>query len=218
MIQSSIVAGPGPALAGRVLIVDDVEDNRVILSRNLSRAGFEVESVDSGVEAIACVSTDPPDLILLDWMMPGLSGIDVLAAIREHYDASRLPIIMCTARDEASSIVTALNAGANDYIQKPVNFTIAIARVTAQLERRNALMALAEINRDLEEELAHRTRALMARQSEQDEGDRQDSSAALSDIVRWTNWLKGEDAQADPRLREVCLDSIVATARKLAAL
>jgi len=208
----------GVALAGRILIVDDVEDNRIILARNLSRAGFDVDSVESGVEAIARVTTDPPDVILLDWMMPGLSGIDVLAAVREHYNASELPIIMCTARDEATSIATALNAGANDYIQKPVNFTIAIARVTAQLERKNALTTLAEINRDLEEELAHRTRALMARQSEQDDAERQDCSAALSDIVRWTNWLKSEEAQSDPRLREVCLDSIVASARKLASL
>lgn len=218
MIQSNIVAGSAGAVSGRVLIVDDVEDNRVILSRNLARAGFNTECCEDGVEAIARVSTDPPDLILLDWMMPGLSGIDVLFAIREHYDANRLPIIMCTARDEASSIVTALNAGANDYIQKPVNFSIAIARVTAQLERKNALTALAEINRDLEEELAHRTRALMARESGHDADARQDCSTVLSDIVRWTTWLRSDDAQNDPRLREVCLDSIVASARKLATL
>ncbi|HEY0625829.1 MAG TPA: response regulator [Allosphingosinicella sp.] len=214
MIHSAINRG----VPGRVLVVDDVEDNRVILSRNLARAGFETECVEDGVQAISRVSTDPPDLILLDWMMPGLSGIDVLTAIREHYDANQLPIIMCTARDEGSSIVTALNAGANDYIQKPLNFSIVTARVTAQLERKNALTALAEINRDLEDELAHRTRALMARQSEQDDNVRQDCSAALSDILRWTAWLKTDEAQTDARLREVCLDSIVAAARKLATL
>lgn len=207
-----------PADKGRIMIVDDVEDNRVILARNLERAGFETQMLDNGVAAIAQVSTDPPDLILLDWMMPGLSGIDVLIAIREHYDPNQLPIIMCTARDEASCIVSALNAGANDYIQKPVNFPVVIARVSAQLERKNALTALAETNRDLEEELAHRTRALMMRQNGQDEDARQNSSAALTDILRWTTWLRTQDAQDDPRLREVCLDSIVASARRLATL
>lgn len=205
------------AVGGRILIVDDVEDNRVILARNLSRAGYETETLDSGVAALAMVSTDPPDLILLDWMMPGLSGIEVLSAVREHYDANQLPIIMCTARDEAASIVTALNAGANDYIQKPINIPVAIARVTAQLERKNALTALADINRDLEEELAHRTRALMARQGERDAGDRAHVSAALNDILRLTGWLRSDESTHDPRLRDVCLDSIVSSARRMAA-
>ena len=218
MIQPHEKLAGMPTEKGRVLIVDDVEDNRVILARNLDRAGFETEMLDNGVAAIAQVSTDPPDLILLDWMMPGLSGIDVLIAIREHYDPNQLPIIMCTARDEASCIVTALNAGANDYIQKPVSFPVVIARVTAQLERKNALTALAEANRDLEEELAHRTRALMVRQSGPDQEARQSSSAALTDILRWTAWLRTEEAHGDPRLREVCLDSIVASARRLATL
>lgn len=203
---------------GRVLIVDDVEDNRIILGRNLARAGFDIETAADGVSAVAQVSTNPPDLILLDWMMPGLSGIDVLAAVRDHYNANELPVIMCTARDEATSIVTALKAGANDYIQKPVNFSIAIARVTAQLERKNALTALAEINKDLEDELAHRTRALMSRQGEQDLGVREQTSAILGDILRWTDWLRTDNASDDARLREVCIDSIAASARRLATL
>jgi DNA-binding response OmpR family regulator len=215
MMHSGIEAAE-QRVTGRILVVDDVEDNRDILSRNLVRAGFEAQSLDNGVDAIAQVTTDPPDLILLDWMMPGLSGIDVLLAVREHYDANQLPIIMCTARDEATSIVTALKAGANDYIQKPINFAVAIARISAQLERKHALQALAEANRTLEEELTHRTRALMVRAGGADPEAREEASTAFSDITRWTTWLKSKEADQDPRLREVCLDSIVSSARRLA--
>src|SRR3954470_8350174 len=108
----------------RILVVDDVEDNRVILQRHLLREGFDVSACDSGIAALAVVSTDPPDLVILDWMMPQLSGLDTLRAMREHYDANRLPVIMCTARDEESSIGSAFEAGANDYVQKPVRVPV----------------------------------------------------------------------------------------------
>jgi len=206
---------PKKLMSGRIVIVDDVEDNCIILSRNLTRAGFETQTLTDGVSAIAMVSTSPPDLILLDWMMPKLSGLDVLHAVREHFDANTLPVIMCTARDEASSIAEAIEAGANDYIQKPINMPIVIARVSAQLERRAALQALAEANRDLEETLARRTRALMER------GDRanpaEDRTSALNEIQRLSAWLRTENAGVDTRLRGICADSIVTAARLLAA-
>src|SRR3546814_11392469 len=79
-------------------------------------------------------------------MMPNLSGLDTLRAMREHYDLNQLPIIMCTARDEDSSIVDAIESGANDYIQKPIKMPVLIARMSAQLIRRAAMLAL-EIGR-----------------------------------------------------------------------
>lgn len=216
MTYPTAFSQPRKMMSGRIVIVDDVEDNCIILSRNLTRAGFDTTSLTDGVSALSLVSTSPPDLILLDWMMPKLSGLDVLHAVREHFDANTLPVIMCTARDEASSIVEAIEAGANDYIQKPINMPIVIARVTAQLERRAALQALAEANRDLEETLARRTRALMER-ADRASNPAEERTSALNEIQRLAAWLRTENAGVDTRLRGICADSIVTAARLLAA-
>jgi sigma-B regulation protein RsbU (phosphoserine phosphatase) len=148
----------------RILIVDDIEDNRVVLDRQLRRAGFETSLCADGVSALSQISSDPPDLVILDWMMPNLSGLETLKAMREHYDLSRLPIIMCTARDEESSIVDAIEAGANDYIQKPIKMPVLLARISAQLMRRRAMADLGAVNADLEATLAQRTRELFESQ------------------------------------------------------
>lgn len=217
MSYPTTLTQPKKLMSGRIVIVDDVEDNCIILSRNLTRAGFETQTLTDGVSAISMVSTSPPDLILLDWMMPKLSGLDVLHAVREHFDANTLPVIMCTARDEASSIGEAIEAGANDYIQKPINMPIVIARVSAQLERRAALQALSEANRDLEETLARRTRALMEREGGRASNPAEDRISALNEIQRLAAWLRTENAGVDTRLRGICADSIVTAARLLAA-
>jgi DNA-binding response OmpR family regulator len=141
----------------KILVVDDIEDNCILMERHLTRAGYVVETVRDGMCAIERVSVAPPHLVLLDWMMPGLSGLDTLKAIREHYDENQLPVIMCTARDESDGIVSAINAGANDYVQKPINFPVLLARMVAQLGRKSALEALDAANRDLEKALAERT-------------------------------------------------------------
>jgi DNA-binding response OmpR family regulator len=152
---------PFPVGDTRILIVDDVEDNRVVLQRRLDRIGFHTEVCEDGMKALGAVSIDPPDLVILDWMMPGLSGIETLKAMREHYDMNALPIIMCTARDEESSIVDAIEAGANDYIQKPIKMPVLLARMSAQLMRKAAVAAIGAANLDLETTLAQRTRELM---------------------------------------------------------
>ncbi|MEA1015230.1 response regulator [Sphingosinicella sp. LY1275] len=148
----------------RILIVDDIEDNRVVLDRQLRRAGFETTLCPDGISALSQISSNPPDLVILDWMMPNLSGLETLKAMREHYDLNRLPIIMCTARDEESSIVDAIEAGANDYIQKPIKMPVLLARISAQLMRRRAMAALGAVNADLEATLAQRTRELFESQ------------------------------------------------------
>lgn len=149
------------AIAGaRILIVDDVEDNRIVLKRQLERFGCIISTCEDGSQALAEVTGDVPDLVILDWMMPGLSGIETLKAMREHYDLNLLPIIMCTARDEESSIVDAIEAGANDYIQKPIKVPVLLARISAQLLRRAAVAAMGAVNHDLEMTLAQRTREL----------------------------------------------------------
>lgn len=149
----------------RIMIVDDVEDNRIVLQRQLERAGFATIVCDGGIAALGQVSADPPDLVILDWMMPGLSGLDTLRGIREHFDGDHLPVIMCTARDEESSIAIAMDAGANDYVQKPIRMPVLLARIATQLARKAAIQALASVNEDLEATLAQRTNQLFARRS-----------------------------------------------------
>ena len=148
-----------------ILIVDDEPTNVDLLSRYVSRAGHKVSSALGGAEAIDCAIEQKPDLVLLDWMMPELSGIDVLRALRERYSINEMPIIMCTALDEADHVVTALSEGANDYVSKPVNPVILKARMAAQLDRRRSVIEQAELNERLEMLVADRTRAL-ARMSE----------------------------------------------------
>ena len=149
----------------RILIVDDVEDNRIVLKRQLERNGFETTLCEDGVAALAEVSANPPDLVILDWMMPVLSGLDTLKGIREHFDSNQLPVIMCTARDEESSIGVAMDAGANDYVQKPIRMPVLLARVSSQLIRKAAVEALGAVNEDLEATLAQRTRLLFEQRS-----------------------------------------------------
>lgn len=135
--------GAGPAVAlGRVLIVDDNAMNRDMLARRLERRGYRVLTAEDGESALAVVADGGVDLVLLDWMMPGMSGIEVLREIRARYAPVALPVIMATARAEASDVVEALDAEANDYVAKPLNFDVVLARIKTQL-------ALVEANRAL---------------------------------------------------------------------
>jgi len=131
-------AGPedgvvGPA-AVRVLVVDDVEANRDVLSRRLSRRGYVPIPAEDGQTALDLIAVEPPfDLVLLDVMMPGMSGLEVLERVRRTHSAARLPIIMATAKDQSEDVVRALNLGANDYVTKPLDFAVLMARVQTQL-------------------------------------------------------------------------------------
>ena len=156
---------PLPVAETRILIVDDIEDNRIVLKRGLERIGFQTTTCADGGSAVSMISSHVPDLVLLDWMMPGLSGIETVKAIREHYDVNELPIIMCTARDEESSIVDAIDAGANDYVQKPIKMPILLARMSAQLMRKAGVAAMGAVAQDLEATLAQRTRELFEARS-----------------------------------------------------
>lgn len=150
-----------PPSQRRILIVDDVEDNRFVLDRHLKRAGFATDMCVDGMSALASIRAFAPDMVLLDWMMPGLSGLETLQAIREEHDENRIPVIMCTAIGEESSIVDAIKAGANDYVMKPINFPILMARMKSQLVRKDAIEGLRKENTELESSLTQRTRDLM---------------------------------------------------------
>jgi diguanylate cyclase (GGDEF)-like protein len=131
----------GPA--EKILVVDDNDSNRDLLVRRMQGLGYEVESADSGPEALALL--DGPlrfDLVLLDILMPGMSGLEVLNHIREKLSARRLPVIMVSALDESASIAEALNMGANDYITKPVDAIVARARIRIHLQLKRAEEAM----------------------------------------------------------------------------
>ena len=115
-----------------ILIVDDEEPMRTLLSLHLKKKGYQTEEAASGLKAVAAVQERSYNLILLDVMMPGMSGWDVCAAIRRHSD---VPIIMLTARDQTEEKVKGLELGADDYITKPFEREELLARVQAQLRR-----------------------------------------------------------------------------------
>jgi diguanylate cyclase (GGDEF)-like protein len=152
----------------RILIVDDISDNRTILTRRFQRRGFDVVEADNGLTAIELIDQAPFDLVLLDVMMPGIDGIETLKRIRSQRSASALPVIMVTAKSESANIVDALELGANDYVTKPVDFAVALARVNTQISRKRAEQQVAQVNdelrkanEDLERRVEERTRRLI---------------------------------------------------------
>jgi DNA-binding response OmpR family regulator len=144
-----------------VLIVDDVEDNRILLDRALKSSGYVTVHAESGREALSLISRQMPDIVLLDWMMPGFSGLETLRAIRETHPKTRLPVIMCTAMGEEMSVVTAINEGANDYMLKPISLAILRARMSVHLDQRDAIDSLTTEKMHAERKLGERTREML---------------------------------------------------------
>jgi sigma-B regulation protein RsbU (phosphoserine phosphatase) len=125
-----------------LLVVDDNDLNREMLSRRLCRLGFTVTLAEDGYRALELLRTRPFDLVLLDIRMPGLDGIQVLGRIRQSFSVKDLPVIMATADDRSEDIVQTLAAGANDYVTKPFDFPVVVARVHTQLSLKRAVQAL----------------------------------------------------------------------------
>src|SRR5258708_5055842 len=126
---------------GKLLVVDDNEMNRDMLSRRLTREGYTVLVAEDGQQALDMIKDQKFDLIVLDIMMPGLSGFEMLPIIRETHSLADLPIIMATAKDESVDIVEGLKLGANDYVTKPIDFPVLLARLQIHLK----LKALAQL-------------------------------------------------------------------------
>ncbi|RAK56677.1 response regulator [Phenylobacterium deserti] len=137
--------------AARLLIVDDVEDNREILKRRFQRLGYQTAEADCGERALAMLATEAFDLVLLDVVMPGMDGLQVLSEIRKTHSAGALPVIMVTAKAMSDDVVAALELGANDYLTKPVDLTIAKVRVSAQVARKRAEDASLAARAELEQ-------------------------------------------------------------------
>lgn len=126
-----------------VLLVEDEPAQREVLSYNLEAEGLRVVACDNGEDALLLVEEELPDLIVLDWMMPHLSGIEVCRRLKSRKDTRAIPIIMLSARSEEVDRVRGLETGADDYVIKPYSVMELMARVRAQL-RRNRAAALGE--------------------------------------------------------------------------
>ncbi|MEI2384203.1 phosphate regulon transcriptional regulator PhoB [Breoghania sp. JC706] len=119
----------------KVLIVEDEEPLRLLLQYNLEAEGYAVETCARGDDAEVMLREAQPDLLLLDWMLPGLSGIELCRRLRAREESSRLPIILLTARGEEAERIRGLSTGADDYVVKPFSIPELIARVGAILRR-----------------------------------------------------------------------------------
>jgi two-component system phosphate regulon response regulator PhoB len=118
-----------------ILIVEDEAAQREVLAYNLEAEGFRVTRAENGEEGLLCVAEDTPDVIVLDWMMPNLSGIEVCRRLKLRPETRSIPIIMLSARSEEVDKVRGLETGADDYVVKPYSVTELMARVRTQLRR-----------------------------------------------------------------------------------
>lgn len=170
------------AAVATILVVDDMEANRAVLARRLEKFGYSVICVDSGPAALALVNCTMPDIILLDYMMPQMNGIEVLHELRGHAKTREVPVIMVTARAEGDATIEALEAGADDYVTKPIDFDVLRARIETQLAKRKDASQLKRANAALDERVTLRAMALADLEEElkQEIGRRQDLERQLS--------------------------------------
>ena len=122
-------------LQPQVLLVEDEPAQREILTYNLEAEGFAVRVAENGEEAMLLIAEMLPDLVILDWMMPLMSGIEVCRQIKTNSDTRHIPVIMLSARSEEVDAVRGLETGADDYVSKPYSVSELMARARAQLRR-----------------------------------------------------------------------------------
>src|ERR1700739_3179092 len=181
------------ARPSRLLIVDDNEMNRDMLARRLARKGYVIGLAENAEGLLERVKQDTVDLVLLDIEMPELSGLDALKALRERYSPGELPIIMVTAKTQSDDIVTALDLGANDYLTKPIDFPVAVARIGTQLSHKQAQEALKE---------SEERYALAARGSNDGLWDWNLSTNVVHFSPRWKAMLGYEEGEMGDRPEE----------------
>jgi DNA-binding response OmpR family regulator len=140
-----------------VLVVDDMAANRSVLCRQLELNKYGVISVDSGEAALELLTRTRPDIVLLDYMMPNMNGIEVLRRLRADPATVDLPVIMVTARAENQATIEALEAGADDYVTKPIDFAVLRARIESHLQKQGNASALRMSNAALDEKVTMRS-------------------------------------------------------------
>ncbi len=141
MVPDSVATANKPL----VLIVEDEAALMTMLRYNLEKQGFRVEEAGDGEEALTRITELKPDMVLLDWMLPHLSGIEVCRQIRRRPATRELPVIMITARSEDQDAVRGLNTGADDYVTKPFSTEALVARMRALMRRSNTVPAKGEL-------------------------------------------------------------------------
>jgi DNA-binding response OmpR family regulator len=122
----------------RILVIDDEPDILELVQYNLTREHYDVVCVESGEEALAQVQATPPDLIVLDLMLPGVNGLEVCRTLKRHPRTAAIPVVMLTARGEEVDIVAGLELGADDYLTKPFSPRVLLARIRAILRRQHS--------------------------------------------------------------------------------
>lgn len=145
-----------------ILIVDDLEMNRSMLRIGLERQGFTVREAEDAAIALTMIGETIYDMVLLDIMMPGMSGKEALMHIRSRFGPDELPVIMVTSFDDPREISSAIAAGANDYVTKPVDMPVMIARIMAHIERKRAIEELKASKEEISAQVASKTADLVA--------------------------------------------------------
>ena len=133
-------------LVKKILVVDDREENREVLVRRLLREGCEVSVACSGREALARIQEEKPEVVLLDIMMPGVDGFEVIKRVRADKEADQPIIIAVSARHDTEAVTQALKIGANDYVAKPYDFAVVWARVERQLQQSRSARLVRDVN------------------------------------------------------------------------
>lgn len=150
---------PKPARVDRILVVDDTPDNCLLVQAILQDEGYEVELSESGRDALAKIDRSPPDLVLLDVMMPGMDGYEVTRRIRQNTALPFIPILLTTAYGQPS-VAQGLDLGADDFIRKPVHFDELLARVRALLRLKHSVDERDQIARQREDFVSRLTHDL----------------------------------------------------------
>jgi sigma-B regulation protein RsbU (phosphoserine phosphatase) len=139
---------------GSLLVVDDDASNRALLRHSLEARGFAVTDAPDGVRALELIGEQHFDLVLLDVLMPRLSGLEVLKNLRQTYSVTDLPVIMATAKDQSTDVVEALRLGANDYVTKPFDFPVVLARVETQWSLKRSVDRISSLEQSLAQQNA----------------------------------------------------------------
>ncbi len=193
-----IPAGQSTPATATILVVDDNRMNRDMLSRRLERHGHITMVAEGGRQALELINGQMFDLILLDIMMPEMSGIEVLVELRKTRSVAELPVIMATARTSSHDIVEAFAKGANDYVTKPLDMPVVLARIATQLVLKDARVQVERLNQRIAE--AQEQLATLAESSVDAVADLSSWSVQVASQVaravgagEITVWLKEED-------------------------
>ncbi|MCH7880585.1 MAG: EAL domain-containing protein [Proteobacteria bacterium] len=146
--------------SGSILIVDDESTARSILSRHVQKSGYSATAVEDGRKALELIGKRSFELVLLDLKMPGIDGIEVLKTLRQQYSQTELPVIVVSVIEEDQGIASALQWGANDYIQKPIKSAVLAARIEAQIASKQKAKAYQKIKKKLERVIKKRSKEL----------------------------------------------------------